>query len=88
MKTLTEILNRHVVPPLTVLSETTCLTAIRSGAVSLVPLTIICGLFHMVCYFPPRRLEETCGARRLALSTPDDVRLRLASLAMEFAGAF
>jgi hypothetical protein len=40
VKTLTAILNRHVAPPLTVLSENTCLTASRSGRVSLVRLTI------------------------------------------------
>jgi cellobiose PTS system EIIC component len=52
VRTLTGFLNRFVVPPLTALSENTYLTAIRSGVVSLVPLTIIGGLFLIVCYFP------------------------------------
>ena len=45
-------LNRYVLPSLTALSENTYLTAIRSGMVSLVPLTIIGGLFLVLCYFP------------------------------------
>ena len=47
-----EFINRRIVPPLTALSENVYLTAIRSGMVSLVPLTIIGGLFLIVCYFP------------------------------------
>jgi len=48
----TEILNQRVVPALTVLSENTYLSAIRAGMVSVVPLTIIGGLFMIVAYFP------------------------------------
>jgi PTS system cellobiose-specific IIC component len=48
----TGFLSRHLVSPLTALSENTYLTAIRSGMVSLVPLTIIGGLFLIVCHFP------------------------------------
>ena len=39
-------------PPLTVLSENTYLSAIRAGMVSIVPLTIIGGLFMVVSFFP------------------------------------
>ncbi|MBM3845587.1 MAG: hypothetical protein FJ405_04785, partial [Verrucomicrobia bacterium] len=52
MKRLTELLNRHLVPPLTVLSENPYLSAIRAGMVSIVPLTIIGGLFMVACFFP------------------------------------
>jgi len=45
-------LNRYVVPPLTALSENTYLSAIRAGMVSVVPLTIIGGLFLIVCFLP------------------------------------
>ena len=48
----TGILNQRVVPALTVLSENTYLSAIRAGMVSVVPLTIIGGLFMIVAYFP------------------------------------
>lgn len=47
-----EFMNKYVVPPLTVLSENTYLSAIRAGMVSVVPLTIIGGLFLIVAYFP------------------------------------
>jgi len=49
---LTTFLNRHLVPPLTVLSENTYLSAIRAGMVSIVPLTIIGGLFMVVSFLP------------------------------------
>ncbi len=52
MKHATGILKRRVVPALTALSENTYLSAIRAGMVSIVPLTIIGGLFMIVSYFP------------------------------------
>ncbi len=52
MKNLTALLDRYVVPPLTVLSENTYLSAIRAGMVSIVPLTIIGGLFMVVSFLP------------------------------------
>jgi PTS system cellobiose-specific IIC component len=52
MSRVVEFFNRYVVPPLNVLSENTYLTAIRSGVVALVPLTIIGGAFLIVCFFP------------------------------------
>jgi len=45
-------LNARVVPVLTALSENTYLSAVRAGMVSVVPLTIIGGLFMIVAYFP------------------------------------
>lgn len=58
MKRLTAILNQYVVPPLTVASENTYLAAIRAGMVSIVPLTIIGGLFMVVSFLPVRGWEE------------------------------
>jgi PTS system cellobiose-specific IIC component len=49
---VTGFMNKYVVPPLTVLSENTYLSAIRAGMVSVVPLTIIGGLFLIVAHFP------------------------------------
>jgi PTS system cellobiose-specific IIC component len=46
------LLNKFIVPPLTALSENTYMSAIRAGMVSIVPLTIIGGLFTIIC-FPP-----------------------------------
>lgn len=52
MNAATDFLNRHVVPPLTAISENTYLSAIRAGMVAVVPLTIIGGLFMVVAEFP------------------------------------
>ena len=46
------LLNKHIVPALTALSENTYLSAIRAGMVSVVPLTIIGGLFIIVSFLP------------------------------------
>ena len=52
MTRLTALLNRHLVPPLTALSESPSMSAIRAGMVSVVPLTIVGGLFLVVSYLP------------------------------------
>lgn len=52
MTRATTFLNQRVVPVLSVLSENTELSAIRAGMVSVVPLTIIGGLFMIVAYLP------------------------------------
>ncbi len=48
----TQFLNTHVVPALTAVSENTYMSAIRAGMVSVVPLTIIGGLFTVLSYLP------------------------------------
>ncbi len=48
----TAFLNKRLVPALTALSENTYMSAIRAGMVSVVPLTIIGGLFMVVSYLP------------------------------------
>ena len=45
-------LNKHIVPALTALSDNTYMAAIRAGMVSVVPLTIIGGLFMIVSFLP------------------------------------
>lgn len=45
-------LNQRIVPALTALSDNTYLSAIRAGMVSVVPLTIIGGLFMIVAFLP------------------------------------
>jgi cellobiose PTS system EIIC component len=49
---VSQFLNRRLVPPLTALSENIYLSAIRAGMVSVVPLTIIGGLFLIATYLP------------------------------------
>ncbi len=51
-------LNKYIVPPLTALSENTYLSAIRAGMVSVVPLTIIGGLFMIVAELPVAGWKE------------------------------
>jgi PTS system cellobiose-specific IIC component len=46
------LLNKHIIPALTVISENTYMSAIRAGMVSVVPLTIIGGLFMVIAEFP------------------------------------
>jgi PTS system cellobiose-specific IIC component len=50
--TLIERFNRQVVPALTALSANTDMSAIRAGMVSVVPLTIIGGVFLVMAYLP------------------------------------
>jgi len=52
MNRATALLNQYVVPALTALSENTYLSAIRAGMVSVVPLTIIGGLFTIITNLP------------------------------------
>lgn len=52
MNKATGFLNKTLVPVLTALSENTYLSAIRAGMVSVVPLTIIGGLFMIVTFLP------------------------------------
>lgn len=52
MNQATGFINRYIVPPLTALSENTYMAAIRAGMVSVVPLTIIGGLFMIIAELP------------------------------------
>jgi PTS system cellobiose-specific IIC component len=58
MDGLTGFLNRRLVPALTAFSDNTYLSAIRAGMVSVVPLTIIGGLFMVVSYPPVAAWEK------------------------------
>jgi len=58
VKAFTDFLNRRLVPPLTVLSENTYLSAIRAGMVSIVPLTIIGGLFMVISFLPVKGWDK------------------------------
>jgi PTS system cellobiose-specific IIC component len=64
------LLNKHVVPTLTALSENTYLSAIRAGMVSVVPLTIIGGLFMIVSYLPVAGWEVRIGPYLPLLQVP------------------
>lgn len=70
MDQLTGLMNKYVVPGLTVLSENTYLSAIRAGMVSIVPLTIIGGFFIIAGQMPIDGWEAWLGAHtsRLGIS--------------------
>ena len=52
MNSLSLFLHRWLIPRMTALSENTYLASIRAGMVSVVPLTILGGLFMVVAYLP------------------------------------
>lgn len=79
------ILNRYVVPPLTALSENPYLSAIRSGMVSLVPLTIIGGFFLILCYFPVGGWDQFVAPYLPVLRVPVTATFGLLSVFLSFA---
>lgn len=79
------LLNRYVVPPLTALSENTYLSAIRSGVVSLVPLTIIGGVFLIFCYFPAGGWDKFVQPYLPVLQAPVTATFGLLSVFLSFA---
>src|SRR5438477_7390311 len=64
------MLNRHILPALTWLSENTYLSAIRAGMVSVVPLTIIGGVFTIISYPPIDRLQHLIAPCQQLLQVP------------------
>ncbi len=85
MKTFVTLLNRFVVPPLAALSENSYLSAVRSGMVSLVPLTIIGGLFLIVCYFPVGGWDQFVAPYLPVLQVPVTATFGLLSVFLCFA---
>ena len=70
MNRATGVLNRYIVPPLTALSENTYLSAVRAGMVSIVPLTIIGGLFMVVSFLPIPGWEQRMAPYLQLLQIP------------------
>jgi cellobiose PTS system EIIC component len=66
----TALLNRYLVPPLTALSENPYMSAIRAGMVSVVPLTIIGGLFLVISYLPVPGWDAIVEPYRKLLEIP------------------
>jgi len=85
VKTFVTLLNRFVVPPLAALSENSYLSAVRSGMVSLVPLTIIGGLFLIVCYFPVGGWDQFVAPYLPVLQVPVTATFGLLSVFLCFA---
>ncbi|SPE50358.1 putative PTS system, cellobiose-specific IIC component [Verrucomicrobia bacterium] len=79
------ILQRRVVPILTALSENTYLSAIRAGMVSVVPLTIIGGLFIIVSYLPVTGWDKLVAPYLRLLQVPVTATFGLLSVFVCFA---
>ena len=81
-------LAQRVAPALTVLSENNCMSAIRAGMVSVVPLTIIGGLFMVVAYLPIAGWERTIARYLPLLQIPVTATFGLLGLFVCFAIAY
>ena len=88
MKNLTSLLDRHVVPPLTALSENTYLSAIRAGMVSIVPLTIIGGMFMVAAFLPVSGWDTLVAPYLQLLQVPVTATFGLLAVFVCFAIAY
>lgn len=79
------LLNQYVVPPLTALSENTYLSAIRAGMVSVVPLTIIGGLFIIISFLPVSGWDKIIAPYLRLLQVPVSATFGLLSVFVCFA---
>jgi PTS system cellobiose-specific IIC component len=70
MHRVTGLLNQYVVPALTKVSDNTYLSAIRAGMVSVVPLTILGGLFTIVAHPPVSDWEARLAPYSPLLQVP------------------
>jgi cellobiose PTS system EIIC component len=80
-----ELLNKHIVPSLTVLSENTYMSAIRAGMVSVVPLTIIGGLFIIASFLPVSGWDKIVAPYLQLLQIPVAATFGLLSVFVCFA---
>lgn len=85
MDQVTRFLNRHLVPALTALSENTYLSAIRAGMVSVVPLTIVGGLFMILAYLPVSGWEALVAPYLQLLQVPTTATFGLLGVFVCFA---
>jgi cellobiose PTS system EIIC component len=88
MNSAVGFLNRYVVPALTVVSDNVYLAAIRAGMVSVVPLTIIGGLFLVAAYLPVAGWEERIKDFLPLLKAPVTATFGLLSVFVSFAIAY
>ena len=85
MTKATELLNKHIVPTLTAVSENTYMSAIRAGMVSVVPLTIIGGLFIIVSFLPVSGWDKVVAPYAALLQVPVTATFGLLSVFVCFA---
>ena len=88
MNAATGLLNKRVVPVLNALSDNTYLSSIRAGMVSVVPLTIIGGLFMILSYFPNVRWARLVEPFLALLQIPVTATFGLLAVFVCFAVAY
>ena len=81
-------LNQRLAPALAALSENPYLSAIRAGMVSIVPLTIIGGLFLIISYFPSARWAAIVEPHLPLLQVPVTATFGLLGVFVCFAIAY
>jgi len=82
------ISNNRFASALAALSENTYLAAIRAGVVSIVPLTIIGGLFMVISFFPSARWEQIVKPHLQLLQVPVTATFGVLGLFVCFAVAY
>lgn len=85
MNNATRLLNQRVVPLLTAISDNTYMSAIRAGMVSVVPLTIIGGLFIIIAYLPVNGWDKLVAPYLQLLQTPVTATFGLLAVFVSFA---
>ena len=81
-------LSKRILPLLTALSDNTYLSAIRAGMVSIVPLTIIGGLFIIVTFLPIQGWDKVVSPYLQLLQVPVTATFGLLSVFACFAIAY
>jgi PTS system cellobiose-specific IIC component len=80
--------SQRFAPALAALGENTYLAAIRAGVVSIVPLTIIGGLFMVISFFPSARWEQIVKPHLQLLQVPVTATFGVLGLFVCFAVAY
>lgn len=88
MTSATPITKNRFAAALAALSENTYLAAIRAGVVSIVPLTIIGGLFMVIAYFPSARWQDIVAPHLQLLRVPVTATFGVLGLFVSFAVAY
>lgn len=85
MNRSTSFLNRWLVPFLTALGENPYMSAIRAGMVSVVPLTIIGGLFLVIAFLPIKSWEAWIAPYSQLIQVPVTATFGLLAVFVSFA---
>ncbi len=88
MERFTGLLNKYLVPPLTVVSENTYMSAIRAGMMATVPLTIIGGFFMIIAYMPVPGWDKIVAPYLSLLLIPERATFGLLAIFVCFAIAY